>query len=219
MIGVIQNITDELYRIFNILNEEKFNNELPEPVITLQYTKGTYGHFVPSKIWKNKDDDTTDEECAYYEININPSYFNVREPEDIVGTLLHEMVHYCNTVHNITDCSGKRHNKKFKILAEKIGLVVEETNYGWSSTACSYGLKEFIENVVKPNKTIFGYFRYTLEQPRKKKKRKKNTFRYTCPSCGMEMKGKANNKVLCGVCKQLLEMEEPEDENDAENGG
>lgn len=219
MIGVIQDITDELYRIFNILNEEKFNNELPESVITLQYTKGTYGHFVPSKIWKNKNDETNDEECACYEININPSYFNVREPEDIVSTLLHEMVHYCNTINDITDCSGKHHNKKFKSLAEKVGLIVEKTNYGWSSTSCSDSLKEFIENVIKPNKAVFDYFRYMPEQSKIKKKRKKNIFKYTCPTCGMEMKGKANNKVLCGVCKQILEMEEPEDEDDAENGG
>ena len=53
--NVIGIALDELYRIFNILNKDKFDENLPEPVITIQKTKGTtLGHFTVDKVWKDK---------------------------------------------------------------------------------------------------------------------------------------------------------------------
>lgn len=118
--NVIGIALDELYRIFNILNKDKFDENLPEPVITIQKTKGiTLGHFTVDKVWKDKkvletNESTTEEPEAYYEINIDPRWFGNRSAEEIVETLLHEMVHYCNKVNEIKDCSGNVHNKKFK---------------------------------------------------------------------------------------------------------
>lgn len=40
--NVIGLALDELYRIFNIMNRDIFDDFLPEPVITLQPTKGAY---------------------------------------------------------------------------------------------------------------------------------------------------------------------------------
>ena len=49
--NVIGLALDELYRIFNIMNRDIFDDFLPEPVITLQPTKGrTLGHFTLDKV-------------------------------------------------------------------------------------------------------------------------------------------------------------------------
>ena len=53
--NVIGIALDELYRIFSVLNHDKFDDALPEPVITIQKTKGrTLGHFTLDKVWRNK---------------------------------------------------------------------------------------------------------------------------------------------------------------------
>ena len=65
---------DELYQIFNIMNKDIFDNFLPEPVITLQTTKGrTLGHFTLDKVWRDKNNikddiittDDNDEQSLY----------------------------------------------------------------------------------------------------------------------------------------------------------
>lgn len=47
----ISQITDELMRCFDIINQDKFDNELPRPIITLQEKKNTRGHCSVRKIW------------------------------------------------------------------------------------------------------------------------------------------------------------------------
>ncbi len=210
--NIINDALTELNRIFQILNVEKFDGVLPEPIITIQFVKNTFGHFTTKKIWKNKNLDINSEDDSFYEININPNGF-LRSPEEIVATLLHEMVHYYNQIQNINDCNGNVHNKKFKTLAENVGLKVEKNKkYGWGVTYCSDSLKDYIKNTIQPNQSVFKYFRYI--PPKEQKKRKKTIFKYTCPYCGLEIKGKEKLNVKCGLCNINLEMENPEGESD-----
>ena len=107
--NIIGIAVEELYRIFEILNAEFFNNSLDYPIITIQKArKGHFGWFTLDKVWTNKED--TD---AKYEINIGAEHLQ-DSTESIVDTLLHEMVHYQNKVNAIRDCNGQVHNKKFK---------------------------------------------------------------------------------------------------------
>ena len=46
--NIIGKMLDELYRIFNIVNMEKFDNCLPMPMITIQKGKGN--NFVLKKV-------------------------------------------------------------------------------------------------------------------------------------------------------------------------
>jgi hypothetical protein len=72
IMNVIGMALEELYRIFNILNEDKFDGELPEPVITIQKTKGrTLGHFTVDRVWVDKNNEESEED-SYYEINVDP---------------------------------------------------------------------------------------------------------------------------------------------------
>lgn len=215
---------DELYRIFSVLNHNKFGDALPEPVITIQKTKGrTLGHFTLDKVWRNKQRveegkiamDNSDE-AAYYEINIDPRWFCNRTAAEVVETLLHEMCHYYNKLSDIKDCNGNIHNKKFKSLAESVGLIVEKgQSVGYGYTSLSDELKEYIEETVKPNAQAFEYFRASLIEGGVKKPRKKTLFKYTCPDCGQIAKGKKDIVIKCGLCDIEMDMEDvDEDDND-----
>ena len=210
--NVIGRALEELYRIFNIMNNDKFDGALAEPVITIQKTRGrTLGHFTLDKIWKDKND-VENEESSYYEINIDPRWFCDRTSAEVVETLLHEMVHYSNKVADIKDCSGQNHNKKFKKLAESVGLIVEKgKGVGYGYTSLSDELRLYIEEDIKPDDNAFEYFRYTNTSEGNdsgSNGRKKSIFTYVCPQCGQIAKGKDDIAIKCGICDVVMEIED-----------
>ena len=213
VVGIALN---ELYRIFHILNRDKFNGELTEPVITIQKGKGrTLGSFTVDRVWVDKNNEEN-EETSYYEINVDPRWFNTRTPADVAETLLHEMCHYYNKMNDIKDCSGNVHNKKFKASAEKVGLIVEKgKGVGYGYTSMSDALREYMEEVVKPSEAAFEYFRTApVKASGTDGGRKKSTFKYTCLECGAEVKGKRDMTVKCGICDVVMKMEDDGEETE-----
>jgi len=219
--NVIGKALEELYRIFSILNHDKFSDSLPEPVITIQKTRGSVlGHFTTSKVWRNKHNiedgvftvDDNDE-SAYYEINIDPRWFCTRTTEEVVETLLHEMCHYRNEMEGINDCNGNNHNKKFKKMAESVGLLVEKgSSVGYGYTSLSDELKQYIKEEINPDDEAFEYFRagaaISSDNGGIKKPKEKKTFKFTCPDCGQTVKGKRDAILKCGLCDVDMEIED-----------
>lgn len=155
-----------------------------------------------------------DNDSAYYEINIDPRYFYGRDAVEIVETLLHEMVHYFNKVSDIKDCSGNVHNKKFKMAAEAVGLIVEKgKSVGYGYTSCSDELRDYILDVINPDDSVFEYFRAGGRE-KEKKERKKTLFKFTCPDCGQVAKAKNGVSIKCGLCNVDMDMEDVEEEPD-----
>ena len=108
-----------LNKIFDLLNEEFFENVLSRPTITIQSTPKAYGHFsLREDTWVSKLGGT-------HEINIGAGTLS-RPIEEVVSTLLHEMVHYYNYERGVQDCSrgNTYHNRKFTEEAERRGLIV-----------------------------------------------------------------------------------------------
>lgn len=202
MTNIIADSTNEMYRWFDILNEKYFNNELPRPVITIQKTrKNNLGHFTLDKVWT----DVEKEEGMFYEINIASQSLN-RDINEIVGTLLHECVHFYNKIKDIKDCSGNIHNKKFKKKAEEVGLIVTKgKSVGWGYTTNGDELNNFITEVIKPNKEVFQYY---CSFPLKNTASNKTSFKYVCPGCGMKVRAKSGCFIVCGNCQVDLNMEE-----------
>jgi len=219
--NIVGNAINELYRIFDILNNDLFNNDLPTPVITVYPTKGKLvGHLTKDKVWKHKDainymtgEIEDPDHNTLYEINIDPRWFVECDVFEVVHTLIHEMCHLANKVAGIEDCKGKSHTKDFKNVAQEVGLIVEkQRGIGWGATRLSSELCDRIETYVKPDENLFKYFREVVVE--EKKPKKKNLFEYTCPSCGMVAKAKEGFKIICGMCNVELEMEEVEEELD-----
>ena len=203
----IANVTNEMYRWFDILNEEYFDGELERPIITIQKTRANnLGHFTLDKVWTNGI--TEDEESmeSYYEINVAAQALN-RDITDLVGTLLHEMCHLSNKQKEIKDCSGKIHNKKFKLEAERVGFEVErDKRVGWGYTSNSPALNTYINETVKPDANAFKLYRSIV--PTVKGPTQKRVFKYVCPQCGQKLNGKEGCNVICGKCNTPFEMED-----------
>lgn len=84
-----------------------------------------HGHFAPSS-WKD----------GHHEILISAESL-ARGPEATLGTLIHELAHAKANLADIRDTSnkGRYHNKKFKAIAEEMGIELElAPTIGWSVT-------------------------------------------------------------------------------------
>ncbi len=195
-------VIEKLESYFSKINDKFYNGELQKAVITVSpdNTKGAYGWCTSWKAWK--DSDNQDE--GYYEINICAEYLS-RPFEDVIGTLMHEMVHLYNLQNGVKDTSrgGTYHNKKFKEAAEAHGLLPEkDEKYGWIGRKLNDEAKAFVESL---HETKFDLFR---ETPTKIKGTSKQSSRkYVCPCCGLIIRATKEVKVMCMECDMPLELE------------
>ena len=200
-----------LNKVFDILNEEFFESELSRPTITIQSTPKAYGHFsLREDTWVSKLGGT-------HEINIGAGTLS-RPIEEVVATLLHEMVHYYNHVKGVQDCSrgNTYHNRKFRDAATAHGLIVDHhEKYGWTITSPSDELLEVILKYdltdILLNRNEFGGFQITGTgthngvptfggiAPRKSSSRK-----YACPCCGMSVRATKVVNIACMDCDEQL---------------
>lgn len=199
-----------LNKIFDLLNKEFFENTLSRPTITIQSTPKAYGHFsLREDTWVSKLGGT-------HEINIGAGTLS-RPIEDIVATLLHEMVHYYNYINGIQDCSrgNTYHNKRFKAAAEARGLIVDYSErYGWSHTSPADELLDFVLEYgltdILISRNEFTGFQITgtgahsgtgITPPRKTS----STRKYICPCCGNSVRATKLVNIACLDCeKQML---------------
>lgn len=204
-----------LEKIFRALNTDSFGGELEEPIITIQSTPGAYGHITVSKVWKRKDD-------MRHELNISADYLQ-RPIEQVVATMIHEMVHLYNEQHGIQDCSrgGTYHNRKFKEEAEKHMISIDkDERYGWTITKVTDDLLQYVIDKdwgdIDMGKGHGFYFRggsdpktgngtkipVDIDKPKPKGS---NSRKHTCPCCGAIARTTKDIKLICGAC--MIEME------------
>lgn len=194
-----------LNKIFDLLNETFFENELSRPTITIQSTPRAYGHFsLREDTWVSKLGGT-------HEINIGAGTL-ARPIEEVVSTLLHEMVHYYNYERGIQDCSrgNTYHNRKFREEAERRGLIVEYSDkYGWSHTSPSDLLLDFVlENDLSDiliNRNEFSGFQMGgtgthSGTPITPTAKKSSSRKYICPCCGTSIRATKKVNIGCLDC-------------------
>ena len=209
----IKILANELHKSFHFFNKTFFNNELPEPSITIQgrgNRKNVMGWCTVLPVWKDVSDETTK-----YEIAMIGEYLN-RGAYPILATLLHEMVHLYNLVNNIKDTTrnGTYHNKKFKDRAEMSGLIIEhDKSIGWSITRLQPRTMQLIDN-SDINKDIFTLYRREIEEildtedTEDTEETKSSSRKYVCPSCGTIIRATKEVNVLCIDCDTAFEIEE-----------
>ena len=192
-------VIEKLENCFSKLNEKFYNNELETPVITVSpdNTRGAYGWCTSWKAWKKENDSD-----GYYEINICAEYLS-RPFEEVIGTLLHEMVHLYNLQNGIQDVSrgGTYHNKKFKEAAESHGLILtKDSKYGWIGRTLNDEAAAFVKTMGTEK---FDLWR---DSPKKAKAatKKSSSRKYVCPCCGLIVRATKEVKVKCFECDELL---------------
>ena len=164
-----------LNKIFDLLNAEYFENELSRPTITIQSTPKAYGHF------SLKDDTWVSTIGNSHEINIGAGTL-ARPIEEVIATLLHEMVHYFNYQNGIQDCSrgNTYHNKRFKAAAESRNESI--AGFGITGTGTHSGAAS--GTAVRPS----------------------SSRKYICPCCGNSVRATKAVRIACLDCaKQMLE--------------
>ena len=185
--------TFELERLFRILNNAYFNDELPRPIITVQTSgkKPTLGWCSSDKRWKEGD------KAAYYEINMSAEYLT-RSNVEIVTTLLHEMVHLYCSQHNIKDTSrsGTYHNEKYRNAAETHGLTITYNDkYGWHDSTLA---NPDILDRLKVNRQAFKVARQAAQTQSGGKK--SSSRKYTCPCCNLTVRATKEVRIICADC-------------------
>lgn len=197
---------------FVILNKVYFDEELPPVIITIQSTPNVYGHFTVNTVWTENI-----EKRRLREINLGADYLD-RPIENVMATLLHEMVHLYCRIKGIQDTSnGNRyHNGKFKTECEKRDLQISQGKYiGWSVTTPK---EKFIE-VLKENglyvdlknfrtgdglPTVVGGTGGNTGGVPSPPKKKTSTRKYYCPTCGISVRATKDVNIACLDCSNVM---------------
>lgn len=203
-----------LEKIFRAINADSFGGVIEEPIITIQTTPGAYGHVTVGKTWKRGED-------LRHELNIAADWLD-RPIEDVVATMIHEMVHLYNIQMGIQDCSrgGSYHNKKFKAEAEKHMLKIDKSEkYGWTITSPTDELLEYIlekgwEELEMSRNIHFGISGIGGGkvsggsggvQGGEVKPKGSNSRKYVCPGCRAIVRATRDLEIICKPC--MLEFE------------
>lgn len=200
-----------LEKMFRALNQDFFDGELEEPIITIQSTPRAYGHVTVAKTWKRKDENR-------HELNLGAETLD-RPIENVVATIVHEMVHLYHLAHGVQDCSrgGTYHNKKFRDEAERRGLIINHHDkYGWTITEPSERLMEYILeqgwSEIRMNRGLSwtpppsaggkagaGDVAITGTPPKKSSTRK-----LICPCCGNSVRATKAVRIMCMDCHEQM---------------
>ena len=205
-----------LEKIFRALNADSFSGEVEEPIITIQTTPGAYGHVTIHKTWRRGED-------WRHELNIAADWLD-RPIENVVATMIHEMVHLLNIQRGIQDCSrgGSYHNRKFKEEAEKHMLLIEKDDkYGWTITKPTDELLEYILRQGWEALEMSRGFHMGIggssggkaaggsggagTAPVKPKG--SNSRKYVCPGCGAIVRTTRDLEIICKPCGLDFQME------------
>lgn len=110
----------ELQRAYEHFNARLFDDKLPHCLLTLQRDKRTYGYFSAQR-FVHRDGKTYTDEIA-----LNPSFFSVIPPREIMQTIVHEMVHAWQ--HHFGKPSRRSyHNQEWADKMESLGLMPSTT--------------------------------------------------------------------------------------------
>ena len=201
-----------LEKVFRLLNEKYFENTLSTPVITIQSTPNAYGHVSVTERWEVNGE-------RKKELNIGAGTLE-RHIEEVIATMVHEMVHLYCAEKDIKDTSRNYtyHNKKFKEEAEKRGLTIKHhEKYGWTITEAGDEIINFcIENElsdIRINRMEF-YIppmkgdgeKGTKAGGTEKPKAKSSTRKYKCPCCGQSIRATKEVNIICGDCMEKMEL-------------
>ena len=200
-----------LEKIFRSLNSRYFDNMIEEPIITIQSTPRAYGHVTTAKAWRKANGDTR------HELNIGAGTLD-RPIENVVATVLHEMVHLWHLQNGVQDCSrgGTYHNKKFRDAATERDLSISyDPRIGWSVTEPGDGLIEFIIEQgwsdIHMGRQEGGSWRptggetgagTTMGTPPTKTS---SSRKLVCPCCKNSVRAtKAGINIICGDCMEKM---------------
>jgi hypothetical protein len=129
--------------------------------------------------WEGRWNQKNKQGKALHEINMSAEHLRDYHMGEL---LLHELAHAENDHQGIKDCAGRRHNKKFKVMAERLGLKVEKSkSLGFAHTDLDAPATAFLDG-IKFDRSIFELCR--LGADAKGTPPGSRLLKCECPGCG-----------------------------------
>ncbi len=211
----VQRVQQYLKKIFRLLNEQIFDNELEDVQVVLSNSSRCYGYYTLNRsTWVGQADG---QEFNQHEIGISSQYLATRDLTEVVATLAHECVHHWCFLKGIKDVSrgGTYHNKRFRQAAEQHGLVVDyHPKIGHSVTSCGERLLQFcIENDLQEfrlNRSSDYYIPVGGSSPSggsvTTTTRRSSSYKLLCPCCGCTVRATRQGvRLMCISCNEEME--------------
>lgn len=138
-------------------------------------------------------------------------------PHEVLGTLLHEAAHGLGLARSIKSTSrgGRYHNKKYKALAEELGLDAAQTgSIGWSATSLRTATADSYAGVLADIERALVLWRRS--EPRHPGRDRGRTSLLAC-GCSCESRRRirvapttlALGPILCAVCRSPFTPDNP----------
>lgn len=194
-------IYDTLYAAFDHFNAELFDGRLPPVILVLHRKRNAHGYFWKG-MWKRDGDDTEISEIA-----LNPESMG-RDAEEVLSTLVHEMVHHEQHVFGKPSKTG--HNVEWCTWMERIDL----TPVGVGNCAGKRSGRNFTHEIVEGGKFDVSAKAFLAQnnvdmslfskRAVKAKRQDVSKVKHTCPDCKTNIWGKEGIFVVCGDCDQQM---------------
>lgn len=208
MIKFTKEFYDNLQIAYDFFNEQLFNGELPQCLVTLNRKNGAYGYF--------KRNAFTNSACEnIHEIALNPSEFN-RPIKEILSTLVHEQCHLlCYHKGYVMKRGG--HGKQWCQMMKDIGLQPIDATTGLDiesgGAKVSHRIIEgdLFDMVCDKLLEKIKFDLTNVPEVKEKPARKSNKVTYICPECECEISAKKDQEIniICGNCSvQFVKVEE-----------
>jgi hypothetical protein len=179
--------------------------EVPRVVVVLG-AKGrkksslTHGHFHASQ-WVHGEDKE-----IMHEVMLSGESLS-RGAEATLGTLIHEAAHARAHVTGVQDTSnnGRYHNKRFKAIAESMGVsLTEEPTRGWTTTVLAEGTAEKYKDGLDKLRAVLRTYRRDAVEAAPKKPRNSTKVKIDC-DCQNEVSVskiwfESHGELMCGDC-------------------
>lgn len=189
----------ELQEAFGHFNDELFDGELPECLITLQRRRNTYGYFSASRFMEAAGIAQIDE------IALNPQKWKYRTVEANLSTLAHEMVHLWQQHFGRPSRRGY-HNREWAAKMLSIGLIPSHDGQpGGHQTG------QRVSHYIAPDGRFaracrlgfdISFHDMSDERPRSERQ---NKTKFTCPTCGANAWGKPDLHIDCRDCQRPMD--------------
>lgn len=198
-------------KAFDCLNIELFDGNLPQPMLLLTRNANVIGgHFLHNK-WKDENGNLTSE------IAINSNILYVADINQIMGVLIHEMIHFSQ---HIRGTQGRKayHNRDFARQCHSVGLTPKspnsESDTGQTiTTTVDPGGKAHVAIANMPDDAVFPWLSSDCgspdpnnpsDRPPTDNGNSGKRSKYTCPVCGLNAWAKPGVKIDCHPCDQVL---------------
>lgn len=207
---------------YDFYNTHLFDDCLPQCLITLQRKRRANGYFSPDRfISRIVDGQTTDE------IALNPDTYEERSDQDILSTLVHEMVHLWQSKFGKPSRRGY-HNKEWAAKMESIGLMPtntgepdgKRTGERMTHFIITDGLFDFFTQQLLASGFQLtwqsaNFWEFNLPSGKKrngrsntnKERTTRNKTKYCCSFCGLNAWAKPDANLWCGDCRCVMKAQ------------